>query len=266
MSAGRRDLARPQAPLRCSARILRLPKNEIDPIEDGAAASERAGRFAVADGASAGRDVHLWAQALVRAYVRQPPHGQASDADLREWFLGVARHHAASLPQAVGPSWLDEGPGAVTGAYATFLGLQIGFDDQGHAGWKAIAIGDSCLLQVSAGGVLTAFPLGAPEEFTDTPRLVPGHPDLLATSLNSTAVERASGPVAAGDTLLLATDAVARWLFTLAIHDIGGLHRVIRSPRDDLRDHLATQRALGAVDKDDLTLLTVRLRTGPRSR
>ncbi len=266
MTTSRRDPARPQAPPRCSARILRLPKNEIDPIEDGAAASERHGRFAVADGASAGRDVHLWAQALVRAYVRQPPPAQASDADLREWFLAVARQHAATLPPAVGPSWLDEGPGAVTSAYATFLGLQLLFDDQGRARWKAIAIGDSCLLQVTAAGVLTAFPLDAPEQFSDTPRLLPGQPDLLAASMDSAVVERASGPVAAGDTLLLATDAVARWLLTLALHDLAGLHRIIRSPRDDLRDHLAAQRANGAVDTDDLTLLTVRLRTGPSGR
>ncbi|SNQ47119.1 conserved hypothetical protein [Frankia canadensis] len=258
--------AQPQTPPRCSARVLRLPKNPIDPIEDGAALSERTGRFAVADGASAGRDVHLWAQALVRAYIREPPPGQASDADLRDWFLAVATQHAATLPAAVGPSWLDEGPGAVTSAYATFLGLQLVFDEhgdaQGGASWQAIAVGDCCLLKVASAGEVTSFPLTDPDQFSDTPSLLPGQPDLLAAAMDATTVQRSSGPLAAGDTLLLATDAVARWLLTLA-REPDGLRQVIRTPRDDLRTHLAAQRTVGAVDKDDLTLLTIRLHPAP---
>jgi len=266
VTSSRPATVRAPAPLRCSSRILQLPKNTIDPIEDGAALSERTGRFAVADGASAGRDVHLWAQALVRAYIRQPPPNQASDADadadadLRAWFLAVARQHAATLPRAVGPSWLDEGPGAVTSAYAAFLGLRLVVDEQGGPSWEAISVGDCCLLHVTSAGEVTAFPLTDPNQFSDTPCLVPGGPDLIAAGTTSVVVERGTGPVAAGDTLLLATDAVARWLLTLARDDPAALRQVIRSPRDDLRDHLAAQRAIGALDKDDLTLLTVRLR------
>jgi hypothetical protein len=250
---------RPEGPLRTRAGILRLPKNAIDPIEDGAAASERTGRFAVADGASAGRDVHLWAQALVLAYIRRPPRAQASDAELRDWFLTVAEEWSATVPEAIGPSWLDDGPGAVTTAYATFLGLQLVRRPDGRTGWDAVAVGDCCLVWLGAGAEINAFPLVVPEQFTDTPHLVPGSPALIDGALR-TGLCHTAGSLAAGDTLFLATDAVARWLLALARENPAGLRQVARMPRDELRAHLATQRGSGAVEKDDLTLLTIRVR------
>ncbi|CAJ65108.1 MULTISPECIES: hypothetical protein [Frankia] len=262
MTAGESAVPRPEGPLRTSAGILRLPKNAIDPIEDGAAASERTGRFAVADGASAGRDVHLWARALVHAYIRRPPPVQPTGTELRDWFHAVAQQWSATAPEAVGPSWLDDGPGAVTTAYATFLGLQLVRRPDGRTGWDAVAVGDCCLVRLGADAEITTFPLTGPEQFTDTPHLVPGSPAMIDGALR-TGLRYLAGPLTAGDTLFLATDAVARWLLTLARDDPAGLRQVARTPRDELRAHLATQRGSGAVEKDDLTLLTLRVRAAP---
>ena len=78
-------------------------------------------------------------------------------------------------------------------------------------GWRAVALGDSCLVQRRGGEVLNAFPLSSHDEFNSTPPLVPSSGGQREAAL-ARLVER-EGRAEPGDTFLLMTDALSAWYF-----------------------------------------------------
>ena len=92
------------------------------------------------------------------------------------------------------------------GSFATLLGLEFrqAQTPPGLA-WKAVAVGDSCLLVLRGGRFEVTFPLSSVEEFGNTPPLVPSSP-----ARKCPAPEWLAGRAEPGDLFLLVTDAVAR--------------------------------------------------------
>jgi hypothetical protein len=73
--------------------------------------------------------------------------------------------------------------------------------------WRAVAIGDSCLLHVRGGKVACAFPLSSSAKFGSRPELISSSPDAACA-----APKWRGGQVEPGDLFVLATDAVAAYL------------------------------------------------------
>ena len=183
--------------------------------EDAIAAAPERFRFAVADGATEGWESAGWSAHLAGAFIRRCP----TPADFSEWLSSV---RGTWRPRTVqGPVAWYAAEKQEQGSFATLVGLELRPAPDGTWGWKAVAIGDSCLIHVRDGSIEAAFPLSSRSEFGDRPPLVPSSPARTCPPPSWLA-----GRAQPGDLLLLATDAAAAHLLEptaldLALRAIG---------------------------------------------
>lgn len=190
------------------------------PRVDGARHARRL-RFAVADGASESMLSGLWADLLVRTWCKARRRRLPEILELAKgaWEVELAAYLEDRGRNERPIQWFEE-PGLEKGAHATLLGIAFTTaHGHLHAGeWEATAVGDTCLMQVREGELLSAFPLKASSEFDSAPKLVPSRPSDVERVLNAVDVER--GEWRSGDTFFLLTDAVAAWF--LSSYEAGG--------------------------------------------
>jgi hypothetical protein len=188
-----------------------LPKegSSDEECEDAVAVDSRALRFAVADGATEAFDARRWAVRLAEAWVggeRAP----LSPEEFRPWLAEQgAWLHASWEGRKL--SWYAEEKRRA-GSYAAFVGLRL--EEAREAcvmKWRAVALGDACLLHLRGGELLAAMPISNHEAFGSSPPLVPSSESLAASALAR--LVNAEGEAEPGDTFLLMTDALAAWYF-----------------------------------------------------
>ncbi|HEY8743801.1 MAG TPA: hypothetical protein VIU62_11915 [Chloroflexota bacterium] len=244
------------AEVRVLTRTLHLAKegNRQEEYEDAFAANTTASRLAVADGASDSYDSGRWARLLVEAFMDVPP--AASVVDLRAWLAEPARAWQAGLRYDVLP-WNQQAK-ARLGAHCTLLGVELNLAEQDSTApgtscgvWRAIAVGDSCLFHVRGGALLTAFPLAASAAFGTSPALLTTNPAYRGAGVEQLAT--AEGDLRLGDTLLLATDALAQWF--LRRHEQGERPGAGLPADVDFAAFITEQRTQRRLRNDDVTLI-----------
>ena len=162
-------------------------------------------RVAVADGATESSFSALWAALLVERFVRGRSHGP-------DFFnrLGAIRRLWRRKIRGRRSAWYAAEK-ARRGAYAAFVGATLSAVNRG---WRAIAIGDCCLLHVKGAApnreLAKAFPLAHSEEFGSSPFLVGSVKKADDDPLPH--VQVSEGVLEANDILLFASDALAAWL------------------------------------------------------
>lgn len=213
--------------------------------EDAAVASSPE-RFplcvAVADGATESAFARRWARILAAGWVAQAPQdpaafAQAVPAWQQAWQRDVSEdtherpwYAAAKVEQ---------------GAFAAVLGLAL----QPAGAWYALGLGDCNLFHLRNDTVCTAWPLRDPDAFSHRPALLSSR-----SESSETVPVAAQGAWTAGDTFLLASDAMAAWLLRVdpaagRAFDAASFEPRIRQARDD-----------GTLRNDDVTLVRVTLR------
>ncbi|MFO0807552.1 MAG: protein phosphatase 2C domain-containing protein [Gemmataceae bacterium] len=211
-------------------------------------------RFAVADGATESCFSGRWARALVKAAGEGtislcPADGL--DRLRKEWQEWVQ-----SQPL---PWYLEEK--AEQGAFAALVVLTIMEDDkcreQGR--WEAVAIGDSCIVQMRGNQLLAAFPLTRSSDFDNRPYLL-GSRGVREEDLGEH-LQRQSGTWQIHDSFLLMTDALACWFLRETeenrrpwelIRGLSGLNGTC-----SFQEWIDRLRACNSIRNDDCTLLVV---------
>lgn len=162
-------------------------------------------RFAVADGATEASFSRIWASQLVRAFVRnriQFPFDLAQLRPLQNLWTRIV--HRRPLP------WYAEEK-VQSGAFSALIGLEFLGETNRAGTWRALAIGDSCLVQIRKDQVITGFPLNNSASFSSRVIL------LSSNAANNhevpSVIREADGTWKRGDTFFLMTDAVAAWFF-----------------------------------------------------
>jgi hypothetical protein len=246
------------------ARAFWLPKegNRVDEWEDACAYSESRLALALSDGASSSYRAQDWASTLVDHFLLDPP--RASEVDVIEAWVADCARLFESLPAPVVDAWyVDEM--ANRGAFATFLGFQLsGAAEAEHAEWAAIAVGDTCLFHIRDGRRIQGFPIESPDCFTTTPPLLASTERHNSRGAGAAVVTQ--GTCVAGDTFLLATDALAQWSLRAELED-SDVWRMLSSIHDHeflaLMSHV---RGAHGIENDDVTLLRGRVeKTASRS-
>lgn len=226
------------------------------PRTDGARHARRL-RFAVADGASESMLSGLWADLLVRTWCKARRRRLPQILELAKgaWEVELAAYLEDRDRNDRPIQWFEE-PGLEKGAFATLLGVAFA-TDHGHARgqWEAIAVGDSCLFQVRAGDLLSAFPIKSSTEFDSTPKLVPSRVADAERVLAAVDTER--GEWRSGDTFFLATDAVAA--FFLASYESGGAPWEALAPvgAEAFPGFVAGLRGDRSLRNDDVTVMRI---------
>src|SRR5215470_10593617 len=166
-------------------------------------------RIAVADGATESSFSALWAALLVESFVRGSAHGP----DFFRHLGAIRRLWRRKVRSRPLPWYAAEK--ARRGAYAAFVGASL---NAVNRAWRAVAIGDCCLLHVRGlqeeMELAHAFPLRHSEEFGSSPFLVGSVRKEEDDPLPHVRVSE--GILEADDALFFASDALAAWLLRRA--------------------------------------------------
>jgi hypothetical protein len=246
-------------PWQVETRHFILPKggSAAEECEDAFALDAGALRFAVADGATEAFDAGRWAARLAEGWVGagRPP---LTAAEFGPWLREQGEWLRASWEGRKLPWYAEEKRRA--GAFAAFVGLRL--EAQGRRmGWRAVALGDSCLVQRRGAEVLAAVPLSSHEAFGSCPPLVPSSESLMGGALAR--LVEAEGRAEPGDTLLLVTDALAAWYFealarrAAAAEEFDSL--LAASDNVGLSDLVRRERAAARMKDDDVAAVRIRV-------
>jgi hypothetical protein len=168
-------------------------------------------RLAVSDGASESAFSREWAQILTHRFVSRAPVLSTFDWEgMTTWLDACGQEWSRGIPWDRIP-WHGQAK-TRTGAFATFLGMTLSpaRNYSGAYPWQAVAVGDSCLFIVHDDFLGLSFPLDNSGQFNNTPGLVCSNP---ANNAQARAhLRQTSGECHSGDTILLASDAVAAWI------------------------------------------------------
>jgi len=232
-----------------------MPKDgaAAEECEDAVGLNVGGGRFAVADGATEAFDAGRWARALAEGWAGGAPR---SAAEFRAWVAGEGeRLHEAWAGREL-PWYAEEK--ARGGSFAAFVGLSIEAEG-GALRWRAIALGDACLVRRRDGVIRAAMPLGRAEDFNSCPALVPSRAAALDAALAQAVT--AEGAAEAGDTFLLLSDAAAAWFLKLsegrspAVGEFDS--RLAASDNEALAALFRRERAAGRIKDDDVAVVRV---------
>lgn len=226
------------------ARIFWQPKSghRADEYEDAAFVSRHDGlpmNASVADGATEAAYARQWAQQLVRGFAEA---GVVAPEPFAEALARWQRAWQAQVGAAVDVPWYARAK-RQEGAYAAFLGLRIDADGR----WRALSIDDCCLFHVQ-GASVASWPFESANAFTNRPALVPSLPDRAAPEARTT-----EGPYRSGDVFVLATDALAAWLFEEGLTALPGW-----TPTE-FATAVQAARAEGSLRDDDVTALLLEI-------
>jgi hypothetical protein len=202
-------------------------------------------RVAVADGATESSFSALWAALLVESFVRGRAHGpeffNRLDAIRRLWRRKI---RGRPLPWYAAEK-------ARRGAYAAFVGASL---NAVNRGWRAVAIGDCCLLQVTGNReLLKAFPLTRSEEFGSSPFLVGSVKKVDDDPLPYVRVSE--GLLQPDDILFFASDALAAWLLRRGERGEPAWEEIEGIRTQEEFEKLVAQAREDGTRNDDMTLV-----------
>ena len=179
--------------------------------------NEDVGRYAIADGATLSFMSKPWAALLVKHFCKTTGLSVIKD-NWEEWLRPIQQEWYQQVEKevkALKQYWLTNSFNIQESATSTFIGLEI---DKVTSKWQAIIIGDSCLFHVDDSG-FKSHPITDSADFTNRPNAF--------TSFekdNHHGPTFVTGDVKPGDTFILATDALAKWV--LAHEEVGKLETV----------------------------------------
>jgi hypothetical protein len=213
-------------------------------------------RFAVADGATETSFSGIWAKQLVRAYC----DGAFDNLDETEPLCALQRKWWRIVRRKPLPWYAEQK--LESGTFAALVGITLCYESVASecGTWRAAAIGDSCLVHLRGGKVLSSFPLTTSSAFTNAPTL-------LSTNLSESnspleALVTTYGEWQSGDHFYLMTDAIAAWFFR-AIEQQELPWTVIRDldydPKKPFRAWVESARKLNLMRNDDVTLYRIEI-------
>ncbi len=244
------------------ARAFQLAKDPEHPAEnqDAFAFDPERGIAAVADGVASAIFSAAWAETLVQATVRQRPEPDDT-VRFAEWLADCRRQWSERI-DTTGLAWFQKAK-LPTGAFSTLLWAELSplgpeqASSFGGLRLVARAIGDSCLFHIRHGELLRSFPMTSAAEFANNP-LALGSVDLGRDALMQFAtLDVTCYP---DDHLLLATDAVAEWLYgRVEANSPPDWSMLWEASPSQWLDQVNALRASREMRYDDATLLALRI-------
>ncbi len=209
-------------------------------------------RCAIADGASTTNFASIWAESLVTDYTNQNYRG------IKQFRLSIIKL-AKSWENAVTSKpvpWYTTAS-IENGAASTFLGINL---NKNNGRWHSIAVGDSCLFQISNNQLKCSFPVQRSTDFSNFPFCVSSRLERNRLIWKNRVSYK--GRWKSGDIFILLTDAFAHWF--LRECESGGhpwqiLERIVNAddPQSAFLTWLSDTRASQRIKNDDTTCLYV---------
>lgn len=173
--------------------------------QDACCQNEEMARYAVADGVTQSFFSKEWAELLVEHFC-EASVSYPSRNNWRSWIEPVQERWYAQVKRAVEEHdkfYLNNRFNFKQPAASTFIGLEF---DRAQAKWQAMIVGDSCLFHLNACG-FRSYEIERSADFTNRPRVFASY-----DKDNHSEPSFVKCDATPGDTLILATDALAQWI------------------------------------------------------
>ena len=237
-------------------RQLLLPKLDHDAseCEDAIALDIHTARFAVTDGATEAFNAQQWARNLAEHWVRK--ESTLTLEEFRNWVAAEGRELHDSW-NGLTLSWYSEEK-ARKGSFAALVGVE--FDLKGELpSWRAIALGDTCLLHSRNGKLLKSLPVARSESFNSAPVLVASDSALHESSMQSVVTD--SGSCQNDDVIFLMSDAAASWCLQRFENGDLDVNQFLSSKSDEeLEQFFEDERIAGTIRNDDLAIVQIEIK------
>jgi serine/threonine protein phosphatase PrpC len=244
---------------------FQTPKNgsSSQECQDALAWNAQQMTFAIADGVSDSAFQSLWANILVTSFVAE---GRTMEGYSRDWlarWLQTQQNVWNSRVNWETIPWHGRLKAQQTGGQATFLGIRVLPD---RNAWIGIAIGDCNLFRFGKDGRFKeSVPNHRSADFSNATQAFSSTLRDHEKMLNQ--VKMIQGTFDPGDSLILATDAVARWMLENLEDKKDPLREIPTSASDEpgiFNQWVNAQRQSGALKDDDTSLLLIQLEPAPR--
>ena len=227
-----------------------------DDCQDAGKLDDEQGRYAIADGATRSFFPKEWADLLVKHFCKNTDLS-LTETNWRDWIAPIQQKWYKQVEERVKERnlfYLTNSFNAEESALATFIGLEF---NKANGEWQAMIVGDSCLFHRSK-TEFESYLIEQSSDFTDRPEAVASfkkdnHPEPSFKS----------GQAEPGDTFILATDALAKWIlkhkeageFDAALHTLKALEtdKQFHQFADEARDNEGDIRLVN----DDVTLMLI---------
>lgn len=244
-------------------RYWKSERADLSTCEDAQDSNVQQGLFCVADGAGTTLFSNVWAEILVRQFV-QAPLMTADPFEMEWWIRQAQKGYRERAPQSDKLNWNARQKALEQGAYSTLATLRFNHLEAFSATAKLLVVGDSCVIVgYSQKQQIVPFPLEHAEEFDRAPYCVPA----LLKNLNRYTLYPKTKEVtlSPGDIVILATDAVARWIISgggtsNANNAWKAFLEVAQKTEGDWPEFINDCRTNQSMVDDDSTAIVIRLR------
>lgn len=185
--------------------ITHKEAENLDSCQDACDRNDEKGRYAIADGATRSFFPKEWATLLVKHFCESADLSLVK-IDWRDWIGPIQQKWYKQVEEKVSERnlfYLTNSFNAKESAVSTFIGIEFNKD---NGGWEAMIVGDSCLFHKSD-SEFKSYLMENSADFTN-------HPEIFASFAKDNHSEPTfiRGNANPGDTFILATDALAKWI------------------------------------------------------
>lgn len=238
--------------------------NEPHEYEDSFYFNLESGKFAIADGVSESCFAKLWADILTKSFVESDislfSFEEFSDEKINEVLQSFLAYVQKEWNEKIDwknlPWYVEEK--AKKGAFATFLGLELKRDSDYEASqyhWRAVAIGDCCLFQTNGKQLINSFPVSESTQFGNTPLMLSSRISL--DNFGKFKIRASKGVVKTNEKIILATDAVAKWILIQVEANQWTWEKQILSKEEELRSFFNESIKNEKLRNDDITVVVL---------
>ena len=191
--------------LKVASFITHKKAESIDDCQDAIKVNEEYSRYAVADGATLSFFPKQWAELLVERFCEMPNLSLNAE-NWKQWLVPIQEKWYKQVEERVkvrGQFYLTNSFNTREPAVSTLVGLEV---EKTKQKWRAVVVGDSCLFHKNSSG-FRSYLIEQSEDFTSRPEAFASFPEA-----NHYDPEFIRGEIQSGDTFILATDALAKWI------------------------------------------------------
>ena len=185
--------------------MIHKEAESLEDCQDACAQNDGRGRYAIADGATRSFFPKEWATLLVEHFCDNLDL-PLSGTDWRAWIAPIQQkwyEHVEGKVKERNLFYLTNSFNTQESAVSTFIGIE--FNKDNHK-WRAMIVGDSCLFHKSD-SELKSYLIENSVDFTNRPEVFASF-----AKDNHSEPRVIDGHAKPGDTFILATDALAKWI------------------------------------------------------
>ena len=191
--------------LTASSFIIHKEAENPEDCQDACAQNDEKGRYAIADGVTRSFFPKEWATLLVEHFC-ESINLSSVKTDWKDWIGPIQQKWYEQIEEKVSERnlfYLTNPFNAKKSAASTFIGIEFNKDNDA---WEAMIVGDSCLFHKSGSG-FKSYLIENSTDFTN-------YPEVFASFVRDNHSEPTfiHGNTNPGDTFILATDALAKWI------------------------------------------------------